>query len=210
MAAISLKTQNIVPLSMLIGIQLIAVWLVNQKALDLSQLSSLKETSISMGIVGVLAGFLSSLIPVSLKNNLVFLRWHHALPGHRFIQLAEKDSRIDRVALKAAVTDYEYLKTDNKSQNGYWYQKIYKPLSDQKDIASTHRSYLLYRDAVAISFLSAIIFIIAKLLMPNLIVDINFDSIFVFVVWGVGFIVAANNLGKRLVTTSIAVYMSMF
>ncbi|MCZ2722391.1 hypothetical protein O1D97_12340 [Marinomonas sp. 15G1-11] len=209
MTTISLKTQNIVPLSILIGIQLIVVWLVNQKELDLSQLSSLKETGILMGVIGVLAGFLSSLLPTGLKNTLVFLRWRHALPGHRFIQLAEKDSRIDNAALKTAVADYEFLKTDHETQNGYWYRKIYKPLSDQKDIASTHKSYLLYRDAVAISFLSTIIFIIAKILIPNLMVDINFDSVFVFFVGGGGFIVAANNLGRRLVTTSIAVYISM-
>jgi len=133
-----------------------------------------------------------------------------ALPGHRFIQLAEKDSRIDNAALKTAVADYEFLKTDHETQNGYWYRKIYKPLSDQKDIASTHKSYLLYRDAVAISFLSAMIFIMAKVLMPNIMFDINFSSIFVFVVGGVGFIVAANNVGNRLVTTSIAVYMSTY
>lgn len=78
--------------------------------------------------ISVLAGWLSHLMPADLKNALVFIRWRNVLPGHRFIQLAEKDTRIDIDLFKERVTDYESLKSDNKNQNSYWYREFYRPV----------------------------------------------------------------------------------
>ncbi|HCM1365027.1 TPA: hypothetical protein N2903_004343, partial [Vibrio parahaemolyticus] len=95
MAGLSLKAKNIAPLSVLVVIQLIAVTMVNRHTFDASLLDILKDTGGTMLAISVLAGWLSHLIPADIKNALVFLRWRNVLPGHRFIQLAEKDTRID-------------------------------------------------------------------------------------------------------------------
>lgn len=208
MARISLKAQNYVPLAMLTALQLIAVMLVNQKSFDINQLASIQEASGVMLAIGALAGWLSYLLPADLKNSLVFLRWRNALPGHRFIQLAENDARIDSEAFRARVVNYGMLVSDHREQNSYWYREFYRPVVNQDEVTSTHKSYLLYRDAAAISLLSAIFFALAKQLLELPMSGINFGSVWVFVGALSGFIVAASNSGRRLVTTAVAINMA--
>lgn len=44
----------------------------------------------------IVATAINGLLSPDAKAKLVFLRWHHALPGHRaFSELAPKDPRID-------------------------------------------------------------------------------------------------------------------
>lgn len=208
MAGLSLKAKNIAPLSVLVVIQLIAVTMVNRHTFDVSLLDILKDTGGAMLAISVLAGWLSHLMPADLKNALVFLRWRNVLPGHRFIQLAEKDARIDIDLFKTRVVDYESLKSDNKNQNSYWYREFYRPVTNHDEVASTHKSYLLYRDAAAVSLISAIILVLAKLLIDIQMAQIGFDSVCVFGVAIIGFIVAARNAGQRMITTAIAVSLS--
>lgn len=117
----------------------------------------------------------------------------------------EKDGRIDNVTLKARVSEYEALKLNNSEQNSYWYNEFYRPSNKQDEVASTHRSYLLYRDAAAVSLISVLILITGKLLFRELLMGISFESFGVFAVAVMGFIVAARNAGQRLVTTAVAV-----
>lgn len=205
MGGISLKAQNILPLTTLTAIQLLVVLLLNQKSLDIAQLASLQESGGAMLTIGALAGWLSYLLPADLKNALAFLRWKNVLPGHRFLQLSESDARIDVQALRAKVVNYESLVSDPKAQNSYWYREFYRPVANQDEVASTHKSYLLYRDAAAVSLLCALIFILAKLLLTELMAGIGFGSVLVFAVAALGSVVAASNLGRRLVTTAVAV-----
>lgn len=200
----SLKAKNIAPLSVLVVFQLIAISVVNHQTFDTSLLDILKDTGGAMLVISVLAGWLSHLIPADLKNALVFLRWRNVLPGHRFIQLAEKDTRIDIDLFKTRVADYESLKSDNKNQNSYWYREFYRPVTNQDEVASTHKSYLLYRDAAAVSLISAAILVLTKLLGEYL-SEVSYQSLWVFVVAIAGFSIAARNAGNRLVTTVIAV-----
>ncbi|CAI2346847.1 conserved membrane hypothetical protein [Vibrio parahaemolyticus] len=205
MMGISMKTHNIVPLSVLMVLQLTAVSLVNRSAFDLSFLDILKDTGGAMLAIGAVSGWLSYLFPADLKSVLVFWRWQNVLPGHRFIQLSEKDGRIDNVTLKARVSEYEALKLNNSEQNSYWYNEFYRPSNKQDEVASTHRSYLLYRDAAAVSLISVLILITGKLLFRELLMGISFEPFGVFAVAVMGFIVAARNAGQRLVTTAVAV-----
>ncbi|ELL4669641.1 hypothetical protein Q5V23_003507 [Vibrio fluvialis] len=208
MAGLSLKAKNIVPLSVLVVFQLIAISVVNRQTFDTSLLDILKDTGGAMLVISVLAGWLSHLIPADLKNSLVFLRWRNVLPGHRFIQLAEKDTRIDIDLFKTRVADYESLKSDNKNQNSYWYREFYRPVTNQDEVASTHKSYLLYRDAAAVSLISAVILVLTKLLIDIQMAQIGFNSVWVFAIAIIGFIVAARNAGQRMVTTAIAVRLT--
>lgn len=208
MAGISLKAQNFVLLAMLTVLQLMAVMLVNHKSFDINQLASIQEASGVMLAIGALAGWFSYLLPADLKNSLVFLRWRNALPGHRFIQLAENDARINPEAFRAKVVNYEILISDHKEQNGYWYREFYRPVVNQDEVVSIHKSYLLYRDAAAVSLLGSIFFVLANQFLEFPVSGFVPGSVWVFVGGLAGFIVAASNAGRRLVTTAVAINMT--
>ncbi|EJG1872465.1 TPA: hypothetical protein K4M41_000747 [Vibrio parahaemolyticus] len=205
MMGISMKTHNIVPLSVLMVLQLTVVSVVNQSAFDISLLDILKDTGGAMLAIGAVSGWLSHLIPAELKSVLVFWRWRNVLPGHRFIQLSERDTRIDIDQLKLRVVDYESLKSNQNAQNSYWYREFYRPVTNHAEIASTHRSYLLYRDAAAISFVSMFALLVAKQVFSEQLLEVSYQALWVFVVAIAGFSIAARNAGQRLVTTAIAV-----
>lgn len=209
MMGISMKTHNIVPLSVFMVLQLTVVSVVNQSASDISLLDILKDAGGAMLAIGAVSGWLSHLIPAELKSVLVFWRWRNVLPGHRFIQLSEKDRRIDNVILKARVPEYEALKLNNSEQNSYWYKEFYRPSNKQEEVASTHRSYLLYRDAVAVSFVSMFSLLVAKQVLSEQLLEVSYQALWVFVVAIAGFSIAARNAGQRLVTTAIAVSLAM-
>jgi hypothetical protein len=205
MTGISLKAQNIVPLSLLVAIQLLAVYCLSYQVFNLDSLGILQETSGAMLAIGVLAGWLSYLLPADVKNSLVFLRWKNALPGHRFIQLSENDARIDTDDLRARVSEYDELSSDHKAQNSYWYREFYRPLINQSEILSIHKSYLLYRDAAAVSLIMAVLFTVVKLVLGPILSAVTFHSGWVFLVTLMGCILAGSNSGRRLVTTVVAI-----
>ncbi|WP_444922170.1 hypothetical protein ACJJID_07545 [Microbulbifer sp. CnH-101-G] len=208
MASLSLKTQNSAPLALLVLLQLLAVHCLNSASFDINLLTSIQKAGGVMLAVGALAGWLSYLLPVSLKNTLVFLRLRDVLPGHRFIQLSEADPRIDTQLLKEKVPGYEPLSSDHKGQNSYWYREFYRPVADQHEVTSTHKSYLLYRDAATVSLLCAAIFVLAKLLLTESMSAFELGSGAVFPLAALGFALAAGNAGRRLVTTTVAISMA--
>lgn len=205
MTGMSLKTSNIIPLSVLMVLQFFVLSLINQRAFEISYVDILKDTGGAMLAIGVISGWLSHLMSPELKSVLVFWRWNNVLPGHRFIQLSEKDRRIDTAILKAHVSEFEWLKQNNSEQNSYWYKEFYRPSSKQDEVASTHRAYLLYRDAAAVAFVSAFALLVAKQLFSEQFLIVSYQSLWVFVVTIAGFCIAARNAGQRLVTTAIAV-----
>lgn len=205
MMGISMKANNIIPLSVLVVLQFAAISLVNQSAFDISYVDILKDTSGAMLAIGAVSGWLSHLMSPELKSVLVFWRWNNVLPGHRFIQLSERDRRIDTALLKARVSEFELLKQNNSEQNSYWYKEFYRPSNKQDEVVSTHRAYLLYRDAAAVSFVSAFALLVAKQLFSEQFLEVSYQSLWVFVVAIAGFCIAARNAGQRLVTTAIAV-----
>ena len=77
--------------------------------MDTSFWDIVKDTGGSMVAIGTIAGLLSHLISAEYKSMLVFWRWRNVLPGHRFIQLAEKDMRIDSKIFKARIPEYDAL-----------------------------------------------------------------------------------------------------
>ncbi|NOJ08741.1 hypothetical protein BCT41_01910 [Vibrio splendidus] len=205
MVGISMKANNIVPLSVLMVLQFTVISLVNQSSFDISYVNILKDTGGAMLAIGAISGWLSHLMPAEVKSVLVFWRWSNVLPGHRFIQLSEKDRRIDTVLLKARVSEYDLLKQNNSEQNSHWYKEFYRPSNKQDEVASTHRAYLLYRDAAAVSFVSAFALLVAKQFLGEYLLEVSYQSLWVFVVAIAGFSIAARNAGNRLVTTAIAV-----
>lgn len=208
MVGISMKANNIVPLSVLMVLQFTVISLVNQSSFDISYVNILKDTGGAMLAIGAISGWLSHLMPAGVKSVLVFWRWSNVLPGHRFIQLSEKDRRIDTVILKARVSEYDLLKQNNSEQSSHWYKEFYRPSNKQDEVASTHRAYLLYRDAAAVSFVSAFALLVAKQFLGEYLSEVSYQSLWVFALAITGFSIAARNAGNRLVTTAIAISLS--
>jgi len=208
MGAISLKTQNLVPLSALALLQLLAAYFITQGTINLSQINSLASTGGATLALSVVTAWFSSLLPTDIKNSLVFLRFKCALPGHRFIELSKADSRIDFELLKSRIADFGELNNNPLRQNQYWYKEIYRPIVNELEVASVHKAYLLYRDATAISLISIIILGAAQFLLPSISGAINQKGLIGLALFFIGFAVAANSTGKRFVTTSVAIYLS--
>lgn len=207
MIKLSLKTQNIVPLSLLIIFQCALAF-----ALALGNGEAFSEKSISPSssvvvLVGALAGWFSFLLPAGIKNSLVFLRFSNALPGHRFIQLCESDPRIDNESMKIVIDNFLSLQMDQEKQNQYWYNKIYRPNVDNREVATAHKSYLLYRDAAAVSIIVISCLVVTSLIFPLVKAAISVGFIAVMAIFCIGFLVAANNAGKRFVTTTVAIFL---
>ena len=208
MSGLSLKTQNIPALAALTALQLVAVALLNRMPFNTGQLAPLQDAGRAMLAIGVVAVWLSHLLPADGKNALVFFRLKNALPGHRFIRFAENDPRVDGQVLKARITDYQSILSDPKAQNSCWYREFYRPVADHEEVASAHKSYLLYRDAAAVSLFSGLIFLLGKLLSVQWMLGINLGSIWIFAAAAAGFLIAAGNAGRRLVTTAVAVSLA--
>lgn len=202
---VSLKTANVVPLSVLVVLQLIAVVMVNRSAFELSFLDVLKDTGGVMLAVSVLSGWLSHLVPPEVKSVFVFWRVTNVLPGHRFIQLAQKGRRINCERLKERIDHYDTLRHNHDEQNSYWYHVFYRPVTNEKEVATTHKSYLLYRDATSVSFVMLTVMLSGKLFTYQLLAGISAHSLLVFVFSIPGFAIAARNAGNRMVTTAVAI-----
>jgi hypothetical protein len=208
MGAVSLKTQNLVPLSALTLLQLMTAYFVTQGEIDLSQFKSLTSTGGAALALSVVTAWFSYLLPTDIKNSIVFLRIKCALPGHRFLKLSRVDSRIDFELLKHRVSDFDALDNNPLRQNQYWYKEIYRPIANELEVASVHKSYLLYRDAAAISLIFIIILGSTKILLPSITAVIDQKGLIIFALFFIGFVVAANSTGRRFVTTSVAIYLS--
>jgi len=101
-----------------------------------------------VGLALLISVVLNGLLSAEAKARLVFLRWHHALPGHRaFTEYAIRDPRIDVSVL--AKLHGSALPTDPVEQNRAWY-RIYKAVETDPAVRQVHRDFLLLRDYTAL------------------------------------------------------------
>lgn len=106
------------------------------------------------------------IIPVDIKNVVIFWRLKDPLPGCRvFTELICKDHRID---IKELEHKYGKLPTEPREQNTLWY-KIYKERQDEKVILSSHGKWLLFREITIIA-------LILMLLLSPMSLLISFDK----------------------------------
>jgi len=201
--AISLKAQNAVPLATLIIMQVYIVLALMSGTYDLDGLYLKVETVSAILVVNAVLLWISYWLPADIKNGLVFCRYKNALPGHRFISLIESDPRID-VHQVYAQYDLSSLTNDENAQNSYWYRVFYKPNSSSIEILSAHKSYLLYRDACAVSMILFIAYCPLAWILSLYIDHTAIQYGLVFIIFAFGFCIAAQNAGKRMVTTAVA------
>lgn len=156
------------------------LWLIIAANAVLFYMACQWETFASSGLKAALAGA-ANLLPVGLaivvttvangllsspmKDRLVFLRWHEALPGHRAFSVhASNDPRIDFNRLQRACGNK--VPSDPKGENSLWY-RFYLEVQNVPAVMQVHRDFLLLRDYAGLSFLiliglgSAALFLVA-------------------------------------------------
>jgi len=103
-----------------------------------------------VGLALVFTSIANGLLSAEMKSRLVFVRWHHALPGHRaFTVHGPHDPRVDMATLKAKLGK---LPTTPRRQNETWY-RLYKEMESDAAIRQAHKEYLFGRDFTAFAFL---------------------------------------------------------
>lgn len=149
----------------------------------------------SAGIGLLLAGLVNYLIPRNIKAKLVFFRLIDPEPGHRaFSEIIQNNSRIDAELLLKKLGTFPKAP---KKQNYLWL-KLSKKHKDNPIIKSSHRSYLLYRDFTAISFILLLIIIPMYYYLKLSNEQLRNLSIAFLVQYGLSTI-AARNAGKSFV-----------
>ncbi len=139
------------------------------------------------------------LLPSEWKHRLIYVRWHHPLPGCRvFTELIDRDSRIARDELSR---QYGALPHDSGEQNALWY-RIYKKKQSDKVVCNSHGRWLLFRDLFSI----AIVLLIPSCAFTFWYSDAEIGMLFslvnvalVAVLW-----VCARNTGERFACNVLA------
>ena len=159
------------------------------------------QNLLPVGLALVVATVLNGLLSADMKARLVFLRWHHALPGHRaFSRFAFLDPRIDISALEKLHGGP--LPLDPVEQNRAWY-RIYKTMENDRAVRHVHRDFLLLRDYTGLCLVFIVFYGAAGLYA---IPSIKTAWIYLAVLIAQYAVArqAASNYGVRMVTTVLA------
>lgn len=154
----SLKDQNRWQLWLTIALNAVVFYSVNQsvgiaeigwKAL-IPEATNLLPVGLAFAVTSVANGLLNA----SWKARLVFLRWQHALPGHRaFSKYALADPRIDVDQLKRLLGSG--WPEGPEAENRAWY-RIFKAVEAAPEVQHIHREFLMMRDYAGFSALFVI------------------------------------------------------
>ena len=102
-----------------------------------------------VGLTIILTTVANALISSDNKARLVFLRWTHALPGHRaFSKYAQFDPRVDMARVKRALGNK--MPGDPEQENRIWYRWL-KETETLPAVEQSHRDFLLLRDYTTLS-----------------------------------------------------------
>jgi hypothetical protein len=159
-----------------------------------------------VGLAVLFTTVATSLIDVEMKYRVVFLRWRHALPGHRaFSKYGPRDPRVDMKKVKQLLGNK--LPSDLDEQNAVWYG-LFKQVENEPPVLGVHRDFLLLRDYAALAVLFIPVFGVAAAfaVRPT---TVLVAYIGVLLLQFVIVRAAASNCGKRFVTTVLAEAASM-
>jgi hypothetical protein len=159
------------------------------------------QNLLPVGVALVVATVLNGLLSADTKARLVFLRWRHALPGHRaFSKHAPRDPRIDLASLEKV--HGAALPADPLEQNRAWY-RLYKTMENDPAVRQVHRDFLLLRDYTGLCAVFIVFYGVAGLYaIPS--TKIGWIYLLVLAVQFVLVRQAASTYGIRMVTTVLA------
>jgi hypothetical protein len=151
----SLKDQNRWHLWLLIAVNSAAFYAaLNFSDFESSGFRALVNSAtqlLPVGLATVVTTIANGLLSADMKARLVFLRWHHALPGNRaFSKYAQRDPRIDQARL-ARLVDKKSLPSP-EAENAAWY-RLYKEVHNDPSVQQVHREFLLLRDYAGLAAL---------------------------------------------------------
>ncbi len=159
------------------------------------------QNLLPVGVALIVATVFNGLLSAEAKARVVFLRWHHALPGHRaFSEHAVRDPRIDVAVLQTIHGGP--LPTDPVEQNRTWY-RMYKSIENDAAVRQTHCDYLLMRDYTSLCAVFIFLYGTAGMFtIPSMRISLIYLAIL-----AVQFVLvrlAACNYGNRFVATVLA------
>jgi hypothetical protein len=201
----SIKDQNRWQLWFVIAANVVAFYVLMQwdemTTSGIKALISRAGNILPVGLAIVVTTVVNGLLSPEAKARIVFLRWTHALPGHRaFSELALKDSRIDLMRLKKACGNK--FPDGPAEQNSTWY-RLYKSVEKKPSVEHVQRDYLLMRDYATFAALCIFVFSVAAF--------VEVESRQALLLYVVGLLIqfllvrqAAANYGNRFVTTVMA------
>ena len=200
-----LKEQNRWQLWIIVAINTLFLYgVVQANAIKVDALRAIftdAQNLVPVGVALIVATVLTGLLSADAKARLVFLRWRHALPGHRaFSEHAARDPRIDVAALEKI--HGSALPLDPVEQNRAWY-RIYKSMENDPAVRQVHQDFLLLRDYTG---LSAVFIIFYGAAGVYTIPSMRTRLIYMAVLVGQYAVArqAAANYGVRMVTTVLA------
>ena len=154
-----------------------------------------------VGLTVILTTVANALISSDNKGRLVFLRWRHALPGHRaFSKYAQSDPRVDFGRIKRTLGNK--MPSGPEQENQIWYRWL-KETEKLPAVEQSHRDFLLLRDYTALSALFLIGFGLAAWLV---VASLQARLLYTLALMAQFLIVrqAAATVGARLVCTVLA------
>ncbi len=151
----TLKDQNRWQLWLIIACNALAFYIACQwETIALSGFQSALSGAANLlpvGLAIVVTTTANGLLSAGMKDRLVFLRWHRALPGHRaFSAHAKTDPRIDFARLQRALGNK--IPTDPEGENNTWY-RLYLEVQNVPAVQQVHRDFLLLRDYTGLAAL---------------------------------------------------------
>ena len=127
-------------------------------------LSVIEEKSASFAFMGIAAMLVQDLIPKSIKECLVFWRFHERMPGYRaFSSKSLSNPQIDAKHIPN-IADLSNASADIQQREFY---KLYKSVADVRAVAHFSQRYIAWRD------LSALLVILGIVSIPVL---LTFDT----------------------------------
>jgi hypothetical protein len=201
----SIKDQNRWQLWLAIVANVVVFYIVMQwddvSAAGVKTLINKAANILPVGLAIVVTTVVNGLLSPDAKARIVFLRWTHALPGHRaFSDLAPKDTRIDLIRLKKACGNK--LPTVPNDQNSTWY-RLYKTVEKHPSVEHAQRDFLFTRDYATFAALCLLGFGSAAFVELQ---SIKVAMLYLAALAGQFILVrqAAMNYGNRFVTTVMA------
>ena len=199
----SLKDRNTKPLYSLLVLNGVLFWALAHQgdilARDWPKLANGWMAALPLAGVA-LTGLLNSVISADMKARMVFLRWHHPLPGSAaFTKLGPRSDRVDMAALQAK---FGPLPTSPKQQNLLWY-KMFKAVESNPGIEGSHRHFLLARDYAALLVIMLLVMGTMAAVFIRPWSSVGIFIALVLVQWAVA-MRAANNGGHGLVINVLA------
>jgi hypothetical protein len=166
-ASKSLKDQNRWQLWLVLALNVVVLYSVVQSdaivAAGWRGLFTAATNLLPIGFAFIVTSVANGLLSANMKARLVFLRWTHALPGHRaFSKHALADPRIDLDRLKKPLGNK--LPEGPEAENRAWY-RIFKEVEAAPEVQHIHREFLFMRDYAGFSALFLVAFGVAALVL---------------------------------------------